>query len=319
MNFMKKSAVSKKNKKWLKWILKTAVSLGFLAWVVFKVDWQEAGFYFQQIKFWQILVFVTLYLLGIFISSYKWQVLAHFKGFKFSKRFFFETYLTGTFINNFLPSFIGGDAYRAYQTGKVSEKYSQAASAVLMDRLIGLLAATILALVFSALNFKKIAGNNILIAINLLLVASLLFDGILFFAKKSAKLKNFLTKLVPERILDFAKEVNHFNRDSKIITQSFWLSALFALEGVAILNYFLFWAMGIRIDFLDYLSVIFIISIISSIPISVNNIGLKEWAYVTFFGFFGASASAVVAAALLSRFLQMAVSFLALPAYLKNK
>lgn len=316
---MKKLALSKKNKSRLKWFLKTAVSLGFLLWVIFKVDWQEAGFHFQQIKLWQVLVFVTLYLLGIFISSYKWQVLANFKGFQFSKRFFFETYLTGTFINNFLPSFIGGDAYRAYQSGKNDEKYSQAASAVLMDRLVGLLAATVLALVFSALNFKSIAGNGILLAINFLLVASLAFDGILFLAKKSAKLKNFLTKFVPQKILDFAKEVNHFNHDSRIIAKSFWLSALFALEGVALLNYFLFWAMGIRIDFLDYLSVIFIISIISSLPVSINNIGLKEWAYVTFFGFFGASASAVVAAALLSRFLQMAVSFLALPAYLRNK
>lgn len=316
---MKKLALSRKNKSRLKWFLKTAVSLGFLLWVIFKVDWKEAGFYFQQIKVWQILVFVAIYLLGIFISSYKWQVLADFKGFKFSKKFFFETYLTGTFINNFLPSFIGGDAYRAYQSGKASERYSQAASAVLMDRIIGLLAATVLALIFSALNFKNIAGNGILMAINLLLVVSLAFDGILFLAKKSAKLKNFLTQFVPQKIMAFAKEVNHFNHDSKIITKSFWLSALFALEGVALLNYFLFWAMGIRIDFLDYLSVIFIISIVSSLPISINNIGLKEWAYVTFFGFFGASASAVVAAALLSRFLQMAVSFLALPAYLKNK
>jgi predicted SPOUT superfamily RNA methylase MTH1 len=46
---------------------------------------------------------------------------------------------------------------------------------------------------------------------------------------------------------------------------------------------------------------------------------VKEWAYVTFFGFFGVSAAVVITVAILSRFLQMLLSFFALPVYLRNK
>jgi hypothetical protein len=70
---------------------------------------------------------------------------------------------------------------------------------------------------------------------------------------------------------------------------------------------------------LDYLSIVFLISIVSAIPVSINNIGIKEWAYITFFGFFGIASSGALVAALLSRIVQMLISFAALPYYLKNK
>ncbi len=77
--------------------------------------------------------------------------------------------------------------------------------------------------------------------------------------------------------------------------------------------------MGIQIGIIDYLSVIFLISIVSSVPITINNIGIKEWAYITFFGFFGAPAAAVISVAIISRTIQMLLSFFALPIYLSEK
>jgi len=101
--------------------------------------------------------------------------------------------------------------------------------------------------------------------------------------------------------------------------QSILLGIIFSFIGVAMLNYVLFQALGIEIGMLNYLSVIFLIAIISSIPVSVNNIGIKEWAYVTFFGLFGLNASAVLTVAIISRTIQMVVSFAALPMYLRRK
>jgi hypothetical protein len=55
------------------------------------------------------------------------------------------------------------------------------------------------------------------------------------------------------------------------------------------------------------------------VPLSINNIGIKEWAYVTFFALVGVSVEIAVTAALLSRFIQMLISFIALPYYLRNR
>jgi uncharacterized membrane protein YbhN (UPF0104 family) len=96
-------------------------------------------------------------------------------------------------------------------------------------------------------------------------------------------------------------------------------SFIFSLVGIGILNYVLFLALGINITILNFLSVVFLISIISALPISINNIGLKEWAYITFFGLFGVNPAAAVTVAIVSRTIQMVVSFFALPIYLKRK
>lgn len=92
----------------------------------------------------------------------------------------------------------------------------------------------------------------------------------------------------------------------------------FDFVGIAFSNYILFLALGAEISILNYLSVIFLISIISSLPVSINNIGIKEWAYITFFGVFGLPSSTVVAVAIVGRIVQMLMSFFALPVYLRR-
>jgi hypothetical protein len=62
-----------------------------------------------------------------------------------------------------------------------------------------------------------------------------------------------------------------------------------------------------------------LINIIASIPISINNIGIKEWAYHTFFVFISVDPSVAVTVALSSRFIQMLISFFALPEFLRRR
>ena len=231
---------------------------------------------------------------------------------------FFKFYLTGTFVNNFMPSFIGGDTFRAYQIGKKEKRYMEAASTVMLDRITGFVGFTLLVLVFSLINIRTILKNDLLVFIDLLVLLSLLLD--LFLA--NARQFSFWEKMhayLPKKLSDLIHELDHYNHNSKILFRSIGWSMLFAIVGVAAANYVLFLALGVKIGILNYLSVIFLISIVSAIPISINNIGIKEWAYVTFFGFFGVSASIVIAIAIISRFLQMLLSFFALPVYIRSK
>lgn len=297
--------------------LKLLVTLGFLAWVVLKVDWAQVLFYLEAITFWKLILYAFFIVLGIGISSYKWRLLAQFKGLRHSFSDYYRFYLTGTFINNFMPSFIGGDTFKAYETGKPEKKYIEAASAVMADRITGLIGMTILALLFSFLNFKIVLGNHFLFLINLALALSLLLDILIAKTRNFRVWKKFLDRL-PQKIARFIIEVQDYS-SSGIIFKAVSLGMLFQFIGVAVANLLLFWALGIHIDIFNYLSVIFLISLISSIPISINNIGVKEWAYVAFFGIYGLDAAAVVTVAILSRVIQMVISFFALPTYLKNK
>ncbi|HDZ85718.1 MAG TPA: flippase-like domain-containing protein, partial [Candidatus Moranbacteria bacterium] len=261
-------------KKTLKFLLKFAVSVGFVAWIVFTVNWHEVWTFLKKVELWQVGIYVLLYMAGIFISSYKWKFLANIKGFNLPPGGFFKLYFTGTFINNFMPSFIGGDAFKAYQIGKEGKKYPRALSTIVIDRATGFWGAMILTLFFAVLNFNAIFTNPILASINLAILVVLIISLIAFRFKK-ALFRSRFSKYLPGRILDFYKEFGEYGNNSGIITKSIGYSFLFSLIGIAAANYALFLALGIKIGVLNYLSVVFLISIISSIPVSINNIGIK--------------------------------------------
>ena len=306
-------------KKVAKFILKLLVSLGLLTWVILKVNWSETWVYLQRVQVWQVVLYLILVLLGMLISSYKWKLLANHKKIHSSFGDFFKFYLTGSFVNNFMPSFIGGDTYRAYQIGRVEKKYPQAASTVVMDRITGLVGATILALAFSLLNWKVVMNNKVLMLFNLAIIGFLVVDLLAMKIRELTFLKKLSARYLPEKIRHFFFELQDYNHDHNVLLCAIAWGTLFAFIGVALSNFVLLKALGVQISFLNYLSVIFLITIVSAIPITINNIGLKEWAYVTFFGYFGVSSSLIIVAAILGRFLQMALSFLALPLYLKTK
>lgn len=303
----------------IKNFIKLLITIGFIAWITLTVDWLEVGLYLSRIKWWQVTIYIAFVILGILISAHKWRLLALHKGLNFSLMEFFKLYFTGTFINNFMPSFIGGDTYRAYQIGKLEKKYAEAASSVMMDRITGFVGGSILAFIFALFNLENILKSKILMVFYALLILSFVFDIFLARLRHSTYFRSKIAKWIPEKIKSFFRELGSYNNDLGILTKTTVWGAIFAFIGVAIPNYVLFWSLGIHIGIMDYLSTIFIISIISAIPVSINNIGLKEWAYVTFFGVYGISSASVISVALLSRFLQMLLSFFALPMYLKSK
>ena len=305
--------------KTFKFTIKAAVSLGFIAYVIMKVNWSDVLNDVKKVHWWQVILYIAILLVGMVISSYKWKLLADYKKFKLSHFDYFKYYLAGTFINNFMPSFVGGDAYKAYQVGREDGRYTEAASTVLIDRITGVAGAMMLAIFFSILNIKDVLHSNILIIVNILILLSLFSDVLIAAMKKSVFWKNLARKFLPEKILHLIKEIYSYGDDKKIMKKSILLAMVFNFVGVALVNYILFWSLGIRMNVLDYLSVIFLTSIVASIPISINNIGIKEWSYITFFGALGIASAPVITVSILSRILQMIVSFFALPIYLKGK
>ena len=311
--------MNSKSKKILRYIPKIFISLGFIVWIIFKTNWPEVLFYLQKINWGLIIFYVLVLIASLAIASYKWKMLAQFKGLNFSFRYFFNLYLAGTLINSFMPSFVAGEAYKAYEIAKPQKKYFEATSTVIVDRLTGLVAVMLLALMFSLLNYKVVLRNNFLMTVDVLIVISFIFDIAIAQLKKISLLRRWTIRILPDHAVRFLRHIYNYSDNTYIIKKAIFLGIIFSFIGVAFLNYILFWALGISVGFVNYMSVIFIISIISALPITVDSIGLKEWAYIALFGLFGVGSGAALAVSVISRFLQILVSLGALPFYLKNK
>ena len=304
-------------RKQLSFFLKLLVSGGFVSWLVWRINWGEVFRRISEVDLPFLLLYIGILLVGISISSRKWQTIARAKGFDRPFRDFFRAYLTGTFINNFLPSTIGGDTYRTLWLGKRDGKLSPALSTALFDRFTGIWAAMVFAIVFSLFHLKLVFSNPFWLFLDIAILCSLSFDFALPAFRKFRAARILLEKL-PEKIRRIVREVLGYPFRETTVPVLGW-SLLFNLIGVGLANLVLFRALGGEVRTIEYLGVIFLVTIVSNIPISINNIGVKEWAYATFFGYLGASVEAAVAVAVTSRFIQMMMSFSAIPFYLRSR
>ncbi len=300
-------------------VILVVILVGFL---LVQVSWSDVLEYIIQANKYLLAVYVVLYTLGVVLSSFKWRwVAGHVHHDSLSLWFYVRVYVIGTFINNFLPSFVGGDAYRivrhAQESGG-SDRISQSAQIVLADRLTGLFALVLLAsvsVVFYVVTQGMPDGLLFIVfgSVFVVGVGSVAIFGLLqldvcarFLAGFPGKAGLFVAELVQFRQISF-------------VLRATSLGVLFAGIGVALANYMLFQAIGVDIAATSYISVIFVISVLSSLPLSVGNIGVKEWVYILLFGLFAIDPAVCVSVVLLSRFLQMIVSLLAAPLYLMDK
>lgn len=311
------SKLSKQNSTILKW----CVSLLFVGWLVMHVQWAQVWQHVLHMQPVALLEYIVLVLIGMLLSAKKWNGVARYKGFSRTTGSCFRAYLTGSFINNFSPGFIGGDVYRTHWLGKIRESYSSAASTVVFDRFTGLFASALLALIFSFSMLGEIAQSSlwtVCVVMLSILVVGVVFWGFIWKQVSKSFVVQNIVGFLPQKIQRFLTEVQHYFQ-AEIMTPSIIYSILFAFIGVGCANLVLFSAFGADVPIIPFFAVIFLISILSSAPISINNIGVKEWTYYTFFTMIGMNPELAVTVALVSRFVQMSISFFALPEFLRRK
>lgn len=121
--------------------LKLVVTLALLTVLLARVDWDDALAAAASIPSWAVLAALVLILMHFPINALKWQASLRIHGVEqYRSSYLMKVAIAGFFFNNFLPSAIGGDAYRVAKTVPSRDRLAEAISAVLLDRLTGLAA-----------------------------------------------------------------------------------------------------------------------------------------------------------------------------------
>src|SRR3990167_6802949 len=126
-------------------VLKLLISSILIGVIIWKIDFSQVVSNVRMVDF-KIVPLVILFIaLNYIISSVRWKaLLIHSGGEKTSVGYLTKLYFIGAFFNNFMPTSIGGDAYKVYRLGKKINSNTNAFTATFMERFTGMVALVII-------------------------------------------------------------------------------------------------------------------------------------------------------------------------------
>lgn len=288
-------------------VLKIIVSVTLIGFLIWKADWTRLRGDFVSPEAWLVLVGIVLLTLQYPVSAWKWQKSLRLHGIFVPYWELLRVLCIAFFFNNFLPTAIGGDAYRAYRTVPYAERPAHPISAVILERLAGIasllflgyLCAIVLAVRGTLRHTDWVVTGLIITTAGILLL--MLFFWFNLHGKVAGRLKK-IEKLEPVvdsfRVLDRNRE--HF-------AGLIWLSLLFQALAIVTIT-FLFAAIAVPGRLLESGFTAAAAGIAGILPISINGIGVVESSFVAAAWESGLPYSAAIAVALFLRAYMLASS-----------
>jgi uncharacterized membrane protein YbhN (UPF0104 family) len=281
-------------------VLRVVVSGALLAVLFFSIDWSSVPGYVERLTPTVALFVIFVFAAQLAISSWKWQWALRIHHLYYSYPFLSRVLVIGFFLNNFLPTSIGGDAYRVFRTLPTSPPKSRAISAVILERVVG----------FSALLALGLIG-----AITLYSANALAHAYVLIAAGGAVVALGAMVTIGPRvlRTSKFAPITD--NLRSICAARSEWvplitLSLLFQAQAVLVL-YVLFNSLGAHISLEQAALIAAAAGIATIIPLSINGLGIVEATIAGTAVAVGASYEAGLVVAVLMRLLLLPLTLAA--------
>ncbi|WP_159460606.1 lysylphosphatidylglycerol synthase transmembrane domain-containing protein [Calothrix rhizosoleniae] len=292
--------MAKQQKKFILTAIKLCVSGTLIYWILQNTNLAEIFSVIGSVNLFLILVATFLKFLGYYVSALRWRILLKAQGINASIHFLFQSYVVTSFFNNFLPSIIGGDTVRAYDSWRLGTGKVGAVAVIFIDRFLGLLALILFAVsaMFMSrqlsahlpfLHLWMLLGTTVMISI--IWMVFMPSEKILMLIKTlrfpySQLLKNFLAKIINPFLA--------FQGQKDILYRAFGLSVL--LQTNVIIHFYLIaMALEFPIPFNHFFLIIPLSIFIMMLPISINGIGIRESIFAFFFLSYGVSKPEAVA------------------------
>lgn len=236
----------------------------------------------------QLSYFITaslLFILSSYISAIRWRLILHNEC---TTGALFRLNMVGVVFNNLLPGSIGGDSVRLYYLAKQDIETKEAACSIILDRYAGFLVLIFLGLTASLYDVGGIKGTGVEWALPLISMFFLAFS-FLFFGTP-------LLKKVP-LAKDFYSYFHTFLKRKRVVLLTLFLSVFIQLI-VFLSVYIISVSLKVHIPLTGIIVILPIVITLTTIPISIAGVGIREGAFILLFGKMGVSEEEAIAVSL---------------------
>lgn len=265
-------------------IFKAAIGIALLIFLLSRTSLSNIWSLVKASKLEFLFLAVLTYILTIVVISYRWRLLLFTHNIRVPVRKLIVYYFVGFFVNNFLPTSIGGDIVRTIDLAQESGRRAESAASVLMERVIGLTAIVFLALMGLLLIGRLDYKPWFFLVVFVFLGMVLFVFAAVFYRVPLGGLKRWAGEI---RFLELGrriKKVYHclkLYRDAKnALWGVFFLSVAYQVLN-AVFVYFVHLTLGFdKEQFYYYLLFVPLIGLVGFVPISINALGIREGGYV---------------------------------------
>jgi uncharacterized protein (TIRG00374 family) len=290
-------------------LLVTGLAVAYLLW---KVDVHETAAIVGDARVGYLLASVGVMLLPVVPMAWRWQLLLRARGIRDRLPWLSRAYLTSYAAGQFLPTAIGGDAMRIFETARRhGGRTGEIAGSVVLERALGGAATLALAAVGFALALGRYDVGAYLWIQGLFVVLTIL----LAFALFSRRARGPLARLVPllrilrvERPLRALYEGLHAYRSHAALL-GFVFALTLGLQAVRVLAIWLA-AEAAGVDLSPRIFYVMgpLLFLVILVPFTINGLAVREAFFVSFLGQVGVGADAAFATGFLFFLVTLAIS-----------
>jgi uncharacterized protein (TIRG00374 family) len=300
--------------RWVRLGATLVVTGAAVAYIVTKIDLGKTAHIIGHANVGWLALTAVLTIVTVPPQAWRWQLLLRVRGIVESVRWLTRAYFVSYAVGQVLPTAVGGDASRIYETTKRHPGFgSPIAGSVLIERAIG----GAVTLVLAAIGFALAVGRYRIGAylwIEALFVVLTILAGVVFFSRRIRGVLRFAVPLLRrvriERIVRLVYEGIHGYREHvptllmvSLVTTAAQGSRIVAIWASA-------HAVGIHLSVRPFIVLGPLLFLVMLVPFTINGLAVREAFFVNFLGKLDVPADAAFACGFL--FFVMTV-MLALP------
>jgi len=264
------------------------------AYILWKIDVGKTVHVLAHARVLWFLAALAIMVASVWPMAWRWQRLLAARGVHDSLPRLVRTYFVGYAAGQVLPTALGGDASRIYETVRRHEgSGGAAAGTVLLERALGGAATLVLAIIGFALAVGRYSVGGYL-WVELAFVVATVALGVLLFSTRMRRplqlVRPLLRALRIERPLrDVYVALHAFRNEVRLLTSMFALTL--AVQAVRVLA---IWcsgkAVGVDLSPRPYYVMGPLLFLVALVPFTINGLAVRESFFVSFLGALGVSA-----------------------------
>jgi uncharacterized protein (TIRG00374 family) len=282
-----------------------------LAYIVWKIDIRRTVHVLVHAQFAYFAAAVAIVVVSVWPMAWRWQKLLDAKGIHDRLSWLTRAYFVSYTAGQILPTAVGGDAVRIYETSRRHPgNGGPVAASVLLERALGGAATLTLAAVGFALAIGRYDVGAYLWVEGAFVIATLVLAILLF----SRRLRPVLARTVPllrflrvERPVRAVYEGLHSYRGNVVLLFGVFALTL-AVQSVRVLAIWLTGkAVGVELSPRPYYVMGPLLFLVLLVPFTVNGLAVRETFFVSFLGNLGVGANKAFATGFLFFFVTIAL------------